>query len=118
MVPIIPVEQALLERARWLIRLRWIAAFGAVVTLIFSKVALHLPIDSLPLALCILWVMIYNTFFSYTHRARVFQTSSPQDLYRLIFLSFNIQIALDWITLAGMLHLSGGLENPFLAYFF
>lgn len=117
MAPILPVEQALLERARWLIRLRWIAALGAVLTLLFSKAALHLPLDPLPLALCLAWVVAYNSFFSYTQRGRILQYSPQQPLYRFISLSFNVQIALDWITLVAMLHFSGGLENPFIMYF-
>jgi signal transduction histidine kinase len=117
MLRILPVEQALVERARWLVRLRWIALTGAAVTIYICIAALHLPLPPVPLAITVLWITAYNVFFAIYHRRDGPATSDFQSPYRSIRRSFHAQIALDWTALTALLHYSGGLENPFLLYF-
>jgi signal transduction histidine kinase len=114
---ILPVEQALLDRARWLIRLRWIAAIGAAVMIYICIAMFHLQLPRVPLALTVLWITAYNTFFTLQHRRDGPPPLEYLSPYRSILRSFNAQIALDWTALALLLHYSGGLENPFILYF-
>jgi signal transduction histidine kinase len=113
----LPVEQALLGGARWLIRLRWAAVVAAAFAVTIGVTVFHLPLPVRPLTVIIGWVAAYNLLFTLLHgRLHVRTTLSgrgDQPAYRL----FNAQIALDWTALAALIHYSGGVDNPFLVAF-
>lgn len=116
MISILPVEQTLIERVRWLIRLRWVAAAGVAAAVVFAYGVLRLPLDPLPLSVTVIGIMIYNALFL-LHQRRSVSIEPPQAQLRSIYRSFHAQIALDWIALTMLLHYAGGIENPFLIYF-
>lgn len=116
MVSILPVEQTLIERVRWLIRLRWVAAAGVAVTVVFAYGVLRLPLEPLPLSLTVVGILLYNLIFHF-HQRRSALIEPAQARLRGIYQSFHAQIALDWIALTVLLHYAGGIENPFLMYF-
>ncbi len=94
----------------WLVQLRWVAVIGTLATVLFSSwlgVTVFLP----PLLFLILGIAAYNLFFSLTARPdRLFFFKKPRTCAA-------VQIVLDLIFLALLLHFSGGIENPFSIYF-
>lgn len=113
----LPVEQALLGGARWLIRLRWVAVAAAAFAVAIGVTVFHLPLPVLPLGLILLWVASYNLLFTLVQApAQIGVAFSGQSVSRVHRL-FNAQIALDWTALAALIHYSGGVDNPFLVAF-
>jgi signal transduction histidine kinase len=111
-----PFESELIARIGWLIRLRWLAIFG--MALFLGLATLWLP-DVLPLTsllLVIALIALYNLlFFLYLQSLR----SGPSGAVRLkhATLFAYVQIALDLVALAAVLHFAGGVENPMAVFF-
>lgn len=104
----------LVERIYWLIRLRWIAIAGVVLTVLFTRQFLYLPIPFLPVYSIVIFLAIYNSaFLFYLNRANKESVSFPKKAVRIA----NAQISLDLLNLASLIHFSGGIENPFIFYF-
>ncbi len=101
----IPFKRELSERIHWLVKLRWLAASGMIaVSLLAPLVVPGLPGE--PLALIAAAILLYNAFFRLT-------------LHRLPpTVSIHVQIALDWLALTGVCHFTGGVESPFILFFF
>jgi signal transduction histidine kinase len=113
----IPVEAALLERLQWLIRLRWGAAAGVAVVVYAATAWLGLPVRAGPLYLVALLTGAYNAACQW-HLATRQGQAVPIDWPRRGANRFaHLQITLDWVALTVLLHLSGGLQNPFVFYF-
>jgi signal transduction histidine kinase len=93
---------------RWLIRLRWVAVVGVVVTIFAANKFLHLDICVPGLYGAALFLLLYNIAF-----ALLFQRYSGILSSRIIA---NLQIFLDFLSLTILLHFSGGIDNPFIFY--
>lgn len=116
-----PVDQApeneiapdlyLSERLLWLVRLRWIAIAGIVVTVLLSAAVGVLRQPLLLLAVAGL-MGAYNTAFW-----RWLRTNSNDGETRLLQRMVFFQVLLDLLSLTVLLHLAGGVENPFVAFF-
>ncbi len=98
----------LLTRFRWLIQLRWVAILGVSAAVATSRWGLGLlPTSSLAPMGAILGAMAaYNAVFYRMDR----QAKDSQDW------TFP-QILLDLAALTGLLHFSGGIQNPFFLFF-
>lgn len=97
----------------WLIRLRWIAAVGVFCALIFVKnyLKFSLPYNVLYSIAGIL--LIYNGIFYYSvHKFKELLRD-----YKYANFFAHLQISLDLLSLALLIHFSGGIENPFIFYF-
>jgi signal transduction histidine kinase len=105
----------LIERAYWLIRLRWVAigalAAATFVATRFMKVAL--PASALYTMAGVLFV--YNFILYDLLRYWTWGSKEPSD--RRIGQIITFQISADLFILAGILHFSGGIENPFSFFF-
>lgn len=113
----IPIEAALVERLQWLIRLRWVAAAGVAVVVYVAAEWLGLAVRAGPLYLVALLIAAYNAAFQWYLTTRQGQ-GVPADWPRQgATRSAHLQITLDWVALTVLLHLSGGLYNPFVFYF-
>lgn len=107
----------LLEKNRWLIRIRWIYAafvlsFFAVYQLVFRSAVFFRGITLLVLTLPIL----ENLLFSGDLRRRVArggETVSPESLRR----SATLQLDVDLAVLSLLVFFSGGLDSPILVLF-
>jgi len=89
---------------RWLIALRWIAAFGMAATTIFA----HLIVPSLPVGSILVTVgaiVLSNMLWS----LRVQRDIEPNE-------TVAAQLAGDVLSLSAVLWLSGGLTNPFAGF--
>ncbi len=98
------IEESVLERSFWLIRLRWIAIMGVILTVAVADRIFKIPLPILPLCVITAILIVYNLIFTIL-------------LTRLRKRTANLQISLDLACLAALIHFSGGIENPFLFYF-
>lgn len=113
----LPVEAALLERLQWLIRLRWVAAAGVAVVTYGAAEWLGIAVRAAALYLMALLIATYNAGFQAYLAARR-ERATPVDWPRRNAQRFaHLQITLDWLALTVVLHLSGGVQNPFAFYF-
>ncbi len=98
------------QKARTFIRMRWLAAGAGALFIWASTLQLSLlPEASVaPLTVMILGLLLFNLFCS--------------GLVRTAFIPFRqqlfVQILGDLFFLTGLLHFSGGVENPFLPLYF
>lgn len=111
---LLPVEEELRERISWLIRLRWIALAGILVSVWATRRLLHTPLPEEEIYLVCLSIFLYNTlFFFYLRRIE------KGDSSYIVFSRFaSIQILTDWVALTLLIHYTGGIESPVILYFF
>ncbi|QDV69160.1 Sensor histidine kinase RegB [Rosistilla carotiformis] len=110
--------RAPLGTSTWLLQLRWFAVVGQLVTI--TAVARFFPIE-LPLEpLFTLIGFTAATNFAYTIWLGMHESAEPavsdDALYRTEVAS--LLMTLDLLTLAAMLYYSGGVDNPFVFFFF
>lgn len=77
------------------------------MTIAFSDRVLKIRLPLVPLYATALAILTYNLVFF------VISKKSYAATYRMA----NLQISLDLVSLAALIHFSGGIENPFLFYF-
>lgn len=109
----IPVDRELGERVRWLIQVRWLALLFAIglVLVVNRWLSINLPLTAIWIVLGI--VLTYNfVFWIIVHRL----TSRTVPFVKHAIL-LHMQIVADLVALTAILHFSGGLENPFFAYY-
>ncbi|HIE51565.1 MAG TPA: HAMP domain-containing histidine kinase [Armatimonadetes bacterium] len=111
----IPIELTLLERIQWLMSLRWIAAGGVLVTALVTTEMLHIRFPFLPICLIALAIVGYNGLLWWVLPR--LKRESTDSSARWVGWFVNLQIGLDWLALAALIHFSGGVENPFIFYF-
>ncbi|UCC72564.1 MAG: HAMP domain-containing histidine kinase [Gemmatimonadota bacterium] len=134
-----PVAAELVARVGWLIRLRWLAVAGVVCILELARRVFSLQLALQPLYLTIAALATYNLIltliFRRLRRGRSERAVRPAGrLARLLLAESapgfeppaeasaaavfaNVQIAIDLLFLALLLHFSGGIENPFVFFF-
>ncbi len=101
-----------IERLRWLIRLRWIAAAGVFLTTLVVNRIFNFSLEAASLYTIAITLGMYNLAFLFLLRYIRGRESAA-----LIGRIANAQISLDLLSLAVLIHFSGGVENPFLFYF-
>ncbi len=98
-------------RHEWLIRLRWWAIAGVLVTSL-SAALLNWVLSPVPLFLVAGGMVFANFFFQH---ARLVSDELDSDQGEALPLA--LQIVCDLCALTLLLHFSGGLENPFFMFF-
>ncbi len=109
----LPVEEELIDRVSWLIRLRWFAALGVVITT-WGIGSLGGLVIRRELFLIGSAIAGYNYLF-YLRLQALRQNSSAGVERFSRFASF--QFSLDWLFLTLLVHYSGGIESPVIFYF-
>lgn len=106
----------LADRIGWLIRLRWLAAVGVMVTVLFTTSLFELLVDR--------WVLIWIASVIFASNAayqlyfiRLQAARGKPGWHRRVALFANCQISLDLIILTVLIYFSGGGENPFFFYY-
>lgn len=110
-----PAAAGLADSLYWLIRLRWFAVAGIALTALFAKLrlGLALPYGAVLAAAAALGICNFLLLY-YLDAARAEAGPAlPAVTNRLA----NAQIPLDLLCLTALVHLTGGVENPFLYYF-
>ncbi len=105
----------LVNRAYWLIKLRWIAIICVGIGTYFSSSVLAIELQVLALYGIAVLLTLYNmaVLMLLNHITRANREVSVPIVKRII----NFQICADLILLTTILHFSGGIENPFAFYF-
>jgi signal transduction histidine kinase len=105
----------LVQRAYWLIKLRWMAIAGLAAATFTARDILNVSLPARQLYI-ISGVLFFYNFLLYDLMRYVTwkgRTTTTDTINRII----TFQISADWIILAVILHFSGGVENPFYLYF-
>ena len=103
-----PEPSELRERLVWIVRLRWRAS-AAIVAVILLTTALKVVTQPLALLALALTHVLGNVAFS-----RQTQRTTPETPLRPLQDQMAAQIVFDLAVLTGLLHFSGGADNPFL----
>jgi signal transduction histidine kinase len=112
----IPFEAELIERIDWLIRLRWLAVLGTGATLLIVWLWYPGKLALLPLFLITAAIALYNLlFFLYARTLKLGRAGPIRLRYATQFA--YVQICLDLLALAALVHFSGGVENPIAVFF-
>jgi len=105
------LQEDLFERLGWLIRLRWLAAGGLFFTILFTRYVLDFRPEMLPLFILNGALFASNVvYLTYWRRSR----NAPAKWLEQFAV---IQMVLDYVLLAVLLHYSGGVENPLIVTF-
>lgn len=106
---------SLIERAYWLIRLRWIAAATVVAGTCFVSNVLNVALQGPILYSIGILLALYNsTVWLYLSRL----TKEKLKIQGLsVKKIIHFQISVDLLILTVLLHFSGGIENPLIFYF-
>ncbi len=104
--------ERLIERLRWLIRLRWIAVGGVFLTTLVVNNIFKLSLAAASLYTVAIILGIYNIAF-----LLLLGAMKGRESIAAINRIANAQISLDLLSLTVLIHFSGGIENPFLFYF-
>ena len=107
----LPSETDLLEDAGWLVRLRWIATVGIVVTAAVTA-SLGLIPSAGPLLVVAALMGLFNLGL-WLWLLRKAGHKRPTGLQTTLF----FQLFLDVFSLTVLIHEAGGVENPFVMFF-
>jgi signal transduction histidine kinase len=103
-------ESALIERIGWLINLRWLAAGALFIAIAAARLLLGQDVPFLPLLTGNLLLAASNFGYLFLfRRLEPGRTRAPA--------LANAQITLDLLILTYLVHLSGGIESPFVLFF-
>lgn len=136
---LLPGAAELVGRIAWLIRLRWFAVVGVVVYVELARRVFRVELPLAALYLAIATLAATNVVYTFALRRLLRREAEPAARWQLVLarvlvpqeymglgheahiaragLFANLQMALDLVLLATILHFSGGVENPFLTFF-
>ena len=106
---------SLIQRAYWLIRLRWVAIATLAVTTFIAGELLGVSLPASTLYTIAALLVVYNFILYDLLRYWTWDGKEPSPTRVGRILTF--QIAADLFILATILHFSGGIENPFSFFF-
>lgn len=109
-----PVEEELIERVSWLIRLRCFAALGVVMTTWVIGFLVGILIRQGELFLVGSAIAAYNLIFYL--RLRTLRKDPSAGIEQFSRFA-SIQFSIDWLALTLLVHYSGGIESPVIFYF-
>ena len=107
----LPLKIELVKRIGWLVKLRWIAISGVYITVGIASWGLHLITNPIPLFVIATLMVLYN------FEPQIYPKHISDKPLSAIQRHAGIHILLDLLSLTGLLHFSGSVENPFIFYF-
>ncbi len=112
----IPFETELIERIDWLIQLRWLAVLGTGMAIALGWLWYPGELAFLPLILVTLAIALYNIQFLFYARTLKLGGAGTARLRHATQFAY-VQIILDLLALAALVHFSGGVESPGALFF-
>ena len=107
----LPLKIELIKRIRWLVKLRWIAITGVLLTVSIASWGLHIIDNPTPLYIIAALMTLYN------FEPQIYPKHLTEKPLVSIQRHAGRHIILDLFSLTALLHFSGGVENPFIFYF-
>jgi signal transduction histidine kinase len=105
-------REALLQLLRWFIRVRWLFLAG-LTAMIAGAVAFELPLPHVKIAGVALGILTYNILLYAWHDTPSVSGPNLADCRG----EAALQVGLDLVTLTILVHLMGGVESPFSAFY-
>lgn len=105
-----PTFEELCQTTQLLIRLRWIAGSGILLSAAFAHWIMGIDLKIVPLLGIGVAVLAYNA-------ALLVVSSSENSTFALIQRIAWGQIILDWLAMLALVHFTGGITSPALPYF-
>ncbi len=102
----------ILERIRWLIKLRWMMAGGALIAICVAEILMPSDFLVIPYSIMAVLVICYNLAFSFYSESLSLEYNEKKASKFA-----NLQISVDLFALAFVVYLSGGAESPFIFFF-
>lgn len=102
--------------ASWLLRLRWVAVVGQLLTIAVARFVIQVELAMIPLLLVVGFTAVSNMAFAHwlrTHTRLPEQIRVRRDPWVLAAV-----MGVDLLSLTTLLFLSGGPANPFTIFFF
>jgi signal transduction histidine kinase len=109
----LPFDRHIAERADWLTGLRWIVLSLVAIAALIGNAVLGLQVPSLAIWATLIGIAAYNLAFRAIARSNVLHDTRVGLHAQLL----RTQIIVDMLALTLLLHLSGGVENPFSPYY-
>ena len=107
----LPLKIELIKRIRWLIKLRWVAITGVLLTVSIASWGLHIIDNPTPLYIIAALMTLYN------FEPQIYPKHLTEKPLASIQRHAGRHIILDLLSLTALIHFSGGVENPFIFYF-
>jgi signal transduction histidine kinase len=98
------------DRLGWFVRLRWLVVAGAVTTAIIARFVLSIAFNLALASAVVAWIAAYNAALLVLLRRRGLSAAQMAWMARA-------QVGLDLVSLAFLLYVTGGIDNPFSYYF-
>jgi two-component system sensor histidine kinase RegB len=116
-LPTPPTFDRLMINARWLLRLRWVAVVGQLTTIGAVAGWLQADLSMIPLLSIVAFTagsnLAFATWLAIQQRRRQPGTSAEWD--HLVIAAI---LAIDLVSLTGLLYFCGGPSNPFAVFYF
>lgn len=107
-------DRELFDRLGWFISIRWVAGVVALLLVFIARVRFDVRIPPGPVVLTICGLFLYNAVFLMLVADAYRQRRVSR---RFIVRCAGAQTTCDLITLAILMHFTGGIENYFLVFF-
>jgi two-component system sensor histidine kinase RegB len=102
--------------AAWLLRLRWVAVVGQLLTIAGAKWLLDVDLRLTPLLAIVAFTAATNLAFAWWLK-RLVGGATPFSVSATLRLFADVML-LDLISLTGLLYFAGGPANPFVMFYF
>ncbi|MFU8772370.1 MAG: ATP-binding protein, partial [Anaerolineales bacterium] len=97
----------------WLIRIRWLAGVGVILSTFLVGAVFNLKAPAVPLYLIGASILGYNLVFLMVERHYHKVSVSESKFVRLALW----QVGMDWAAMVLLIHFSGGIESPVILFF-
>ncbi|MCU0291310.1 MAG: GAF domain-containing sensor histidine kinase [Thermoanaerobaculaceae bacterium] len=98
----------------WLLRLRWAAGVAVLVATALARQVLGVGVPVVPLVVVGGWILLYNAaLWMWLRRVEATTGEGSLAMARLT----HVELALDWLAMIALIHLTGGVESPLVIFF-
>ena len=111
-------EARLLANAPWLVKLRWVAVVGQLLTIVIVAWGLQIALPLVPLAVAVAVTAITNVMLAWWLTLTSGAEVEPGQRRVPAAIVMTAVMLLDLIVLTAMLYVTGGASNPFMVFYF
>lgn len=109
--------QRILLNASWLVKLRWVAAIGQMLTIAVVKTRFNVDVSLWPVMVVVGLTVISNAFIALWFR-RISRSPGLAPPSSALNVVLGIVMIMDLLSLTALLFVSGGSNNPFVLFYF